>query len=140
MAFMNDHYFEMEEITLLKTKKIISTLMISALTIVAAIPASAYTKYESSYNLQPTSSNTSTLPGKDTWTKGLKNPGNGYYLAYSYYYNPSYIHGSKATLNGTRRFDRANAGQSSCANSDSERTTYGFVVSADVMTSGEYSY
>ncbi|WP_297638843.1 hypothetical protein [uncultured Clostridium sp.] len=43
-----------------------------------------------------TSKSTSNLPGSDTWTRGIKTPGNGWYLTYSYYHNASYSHNAGA--------------------------------------------
>lgn len=43
-----------------------------------------------------TVSNTKYLPGSDNWNRGIKNPGNGWYLPFSYYYNSSYSHNASA--------------------------------------------
>lgn len=36
-----------------------------------------------------------------TWDRGYTNPGNGYYMGYSYYYHPSKTHGSSVSVSGT---------------------------------------
>lgn len=39
--------------------------------------------------------------GGGTWTYGYTDPGNGYYMGYSYYYHPSNTHTSSVSVNGT---------------------------------------
>lgn len=35
------------------------------------------------------------------WTTGIKDPGNGYVMGYSYYYHPTKTHWASVTTNGT---------------------------------------
>lgn len=44
---------------------------------------------------------TANLQGVDSCTRGITAPGNGYYMAYSYYSNPTYTHAATAGLDGT---------------------------------------
>lgn len=111
--------------------------MLIASTVVVGGAITAQAKYVYSTSTQPEVGNTS-LPGHDRWNRGQRNPGNGYVMAYSYYYNDSYWHKSKATLNGEKGTDYKAPGQTTTANSPHSypsSSSYGFIVSAGI---GDY--
>lgn len=111
---------------MLKSKKLITTLMLSAVLLAgAAIPASAVI----SYDTVPTSGRT-VLQGSDKWTRGLYNGNNGWYMSYSYYQNYSYNSYVKASLNGGTNSSQNVVGYTACANRN-EPTTYGYAVSCN---------
>ncbi|MDS1001897.1 hypothetical protein P9J83_00010 [Clostridium sporogenes] len=88
-----------------------------------------------------TNRNSSCLPGRDNWNRGIKSGGNGYYMAYSYYYNPSYNHMAIASLPGsTRRSQVYGPGATASINSKSRPSiSNGFVGAAAQKGSWRYA-
>lgn len=95
-------------------KKFITSTVLG-LTLVTALGISA-----SATSLFQTVSNTRYLPGSDSWNRGITNPGNGYYMAYSYYHNSAYSHAAEAKIDGLGTVSLVYApGTTAPANSDS---------------------
>jgi hypothetical protein len=107
-------------------KKFVAALCVSAtlLSGFAAVPAFALTSQDQS----PQSARTS-LAGSDLWTRGLYNGNNGYYFAYSYYFNGVYNHRSEAKFNGETKGLSAYAGSTSSPETSSYNTISGYSVS-----------
>lgn len=83
-------------------------------------------------SLFQSSGHTSNLPGSDNWNRGIVAPGNGYYMAYSYYYNSVNTHAAKAGLpNSTPTVTQNYApGSTASANSKSMPSYNGAVIAA----------
>ena len=94
-------------------KFLISSILAVSLITMMAIPCFATTLFQST-------GRTVHLSGTDSWTRGLTNPGTGYYMAYSYYSNSVNSHAAKATINGLGYTTPVYApGATANANSDS---------------------
>ncbi|CBZ02317.1 lactococcin 972 family bacteriocin [Clostridium botulinum] len=88
-----------------------------------------------------TNRNSSCLPGSDNWNRGIKSGGNGYYMAYSYYYNPSYDHMAKASLPGsTTQTVIHGPGSTASINSKSRPSITNGFVGAAARKNGSWRY
>lgn len=74
-------------------KILVSAILGISLVTTMAMPALATALFQST-------GHTINLPGTDSWTRGIRDGGNGYYMAYSYYDNVYYQHASRATIDG----------------------------------------
>ena len=94
-------------------KILVSSILSICLATTMAVPVLATSLFQST-------GHTFNLPGTDSWTRGLTNPGTGYYMAYSYYSNNINSHAAKATIDGLGQTSVVYApGGTATANSDS---------------------
>ena len=92
-------------------------------------------------SLFASNSHTNNLPGSDKWNRGIKSGTNGYYIAYSYYYNSSYSHSAKASLpNGTRVSQVYSPGSTAVVNSLSEPSYAGGYTGAATYYNNVWRY
>jgi len=115
-------------------KKIfVSAILGISLLTTMAMPALATTLFQTNHY-------TYNLPGSDNWNRGLTNPGTGYYMAYSYYYNSVYNHMSEAKIDGLGQISQlCGPGTTSLANSDS-RPSYASANIRAAADNGSWHY
>ncbi len=91
-------------------------------------------------SLFQTNGRTSNLSGTDKWNRGISSGDNGYYMAYSYYYNAKYAHAAKADLEDSSDTSELKlAGKTASANSDSYPTYSSAAVYAAVLSNSSVS-
>lgn len=116
---------------MIKSKKVITTLMLSLILTIGSV-ATVFAEQDVS-SIDTTSVSTRTrLPGSDMWTRGLyKSTDPGWYMAYSYYKNGSYNTYVKASLGGDCYRRNGVCGYTVTINNE-KKTTSGYAVYAGI--------